>query len=228
MGKRIETDLEEKEYLIQECLAGRMRIREVELHTNVMPTMARNNLHAAVTTRAAFYRLTDAIGFNGFKQLLIVLGFPVDGKRVIQKIPEVGRMKGKAVHFAFFGDGQAVHLAVAGSVQPIIKDMRNDPLAGSNAGNVFPSWNASYRLEYFYLNRRTAAFPGWIVGDNQRYPFLPWDDLVHDFQKFFPFCFLFPASVFHIAKTFLFHTQRPLSLILSHLLSFRGIKSAFP
>ena len=29
-------------------------------------------------------------------------------------------------------------------------------------------------------------------------------------------------------KTFLFHTQRPLSLILSHLLSFRGIKSAFP
>lgn len=28
MGKRIEMDLEEKEYLIQECLAGRMRMRE--------------------------------------------------------------------------------------------------------------------------------------------------------------------------------------------------------
>ena len=69
--------------------------------------------------------------------------------------------------------------------------------------------NNWYDSDTFYLNRRTAAFPGWIVGDDQRYPFLPWDNLVHDFQKFFPFCFLFPAPVFHIAKTFLFHTQRP-------------------
>ena len=35
MGKRIEMDLEEKEYLIQECLAGRMRMREAARRAGV-------------------------------------------------------------------------------------------------------------------------------------------------------------------------------------------------
>ena len=35
MGKRIEIDLEEKEKLIQECLAGRMRMREAARRAGV-------------------------------------------------------------------------------------------------------------------------------------------------------------------------------------------------
>ena len=35
MGKRIEMDLAEKEYLIQECLAGRMRMREAARRAGV-------------------------------------------------------------------------------------------------------------------------------------------------------------------------------------------------
>lgn len=64
------------------------------------------------------------------------------------------------------------------------------------------------------LNRRTAPFSGWIVRDDQRYPFIPWNDLIHDLQKFFPFCLLFPTSVFHIAEAFLFHLCCPLFSIL--------------
>ena len=35
MGKRIEMDLQEKEYLIRECLAGRMRMREAARRAGV-------------------------------------------------------------------------------------------------------------------------------------------------------------------------------------------------
>ena len=55
------------------------------------------------------------------------------------------------------------------------------------------------------LNRRTAPLSGWIVRDDQRYPFIPWNNLIHDLQKFFPLCLLFPTAVFHIAEAFLFH-----------------------
>ena len=35
MGKRIEMDLQEKEYLIRECLSGRMRMREAARRAGV-------------------------------------------------------------------------------------------------------------------------------------------------------------------------------------------------
>ena len=35
MGKQIEMDLQEKEYLIQECLVGRMRMREAARRAGV-------------------------------------------------------------------------------------------------------------------------------------------------------------------------------------------------
>ena len=41
MGKRVEMDLEEKEYLIQECLAGRMRMREAARRAGVVPLEGR-------------------------------------------------------------------------------------------------------------------------------------------------------------------------------------------
>ena len=47
-----------------------------------------------------------------------------------------------------------------------------------------------------------AALSTGVVGHDQRYPFVPWDDLVHDFQEFFPLCFLLPATVLHIAEAF--------------------------
>ncbi len=39
MGKRIEIDLFQKEYLIQECLAGQMRMREAARRAGVSHLM---------------------------------------------------------------------------------------------------------------------------------------------------------------------------------------------
>ena len=62
MGKRIEMDLEEKEYLIQECLAGRMRMREAARRAGVG--------HSTMHTWISRYRAegVSALSENGNAQ----------------------------------------------------------------------------------------------------------------------------------------------------------------
>lgn len=43
------------------------------------------------------------------------------------------------------------------------------------------------------------------LGLDDIYPLIPWDYLIHNFQKFFPFRFLLPATVLHIAQCLLLH-----------------------
>ena len=76
-------------------------------------------------------------------------------------------------------------------------------------GQVEPALQQIHPQHGFDLNGWTAPFPGGVVRYDQRYPFLPRDNLIHDLLKLFPFCFLFPATVFHIAEAFLFHVLPP-------------------
>ena len=62
MGKRIEMDLEEKEKLIQECLAGRIRMREAARRAGVG--------HSTMHTWISWYRAegVSALSENGNAQ----------------------------------------------------------------------------------------------------------------------------------------------------------------
>ena len=90
-------------------------------------------------------------------------------------------------------------------------------------GQVEPALQQIHPKHDFDLDRRPAAFPRGVVRHDQGYSLLPRDDLVHDLQKFFPLCFLLPATVFRIDEAFLFHfLSPPFSLILSLPLSMWG------
>ena len=94
-------------------------------------------------------------------------------------------------------------------------------------GQVEPALQQIHPQCGFDLNGRTSSFPAGVVRHNQRHPFLPWNDLVHDLQKFFPFCFFFRQLYSMSLILSCFIPRAPLFLILSHLLSFRGILGTF-
>ena len=79
-------------------------------------------------------------------------------------------------------------------------------------GQAEPALQQVHPQHSFDSDGRTPALPAGVVGDYQRYPFVPRDNLIHDFQKFFPFCFLLSTPIFHIAETFLFHFLTPFFL----------------
>ena len=56
-------------------------------------------------------------------------------------------------------------------------------------GQIEPALQQVHPQHDLDLNGWTSSFPAGVVGHDQRHPFLPWNDLVHDLQKFFPFCF---------------------------------------
>lgn len=51
-------------------------------------------------------------------------------------------------------------------------------------------------------------------------PFIPWNDVVHDFQKFFPLRFLLAVAVFHIAQCLLLHRIFPSYLWYIYFITF--------
>ena len=71
---------------------------------------------------------------------------------------------------------------------------------------VEPDLKQIHPQHFLDPHRWASAFSGWIVWLNDSYPLVPRDDFIHDFQKFFPLCFLLPAAVFHVRKCFLFHS----------------------
>ncbi len=95
-------------------------------------------------------------------------------------------------------------------------------------GQVKPALQQVHPQHDLNLNGRTATLPCGVVGDDQRHPFVPRDDVIHNFQKFLSLCFLFPAPVLHIAETFLFHLSYPLPLILSLFLLSGKLNQGFP
>ena len=51
----------------------------------------------------------------------------------------------------------------------------------------------------------SATLPSGIMGLNDTRPFLPGNDLVHAFRKFFPRGFLLTEAVFHVGNGILLH-----------------------
>lgn len=90
-------------------------------------------------------------------------------------------------------------------------------------GQIEPALQQIHSKHRFDFYGRTATFPGGVVRRNQGDPFVPWNDLLHDLQKFFPFRFLLPAPVFHITETFLLHPLPPFSFILPYFPGIRAI-----
>lgn len=45
---------------------------------------------------------------DGIEQFPVIISFPVDGERMIQKFKEVGRVQTHGKAFALLGDGQAL------------------------------------------------------------------------------------------------------------------------
>ena len=49
------------------------------------------------------------------------------------------------------------------------------------------------------------TLPLGVVGLDYIYPFIPGNDLVHDFQEFLPLGFFLSVAVFDVCKCFLLH-----------------------
>ena len=64
----------------------------------------------------------------------------------------------------------------------------------SLVGQAEPALQQVHPQHSLDLNGRTASFPTGVVRHYQGYPLVPRDDLIHDFQKFFPLRFLLAAK----------------------------------
>lgn len=82
-------------------------------------------------------------------------------------------------------------------------------ILGCQVGQVKPNLKQIHPQHFLNSHGRTTTLPLGIAGLDNIYPFIPRNDLVHDFQKFLSLGFLPAAVVFHIGKCFLLHCLAP-------------------
>ena len=80
---------------------------------------------------------------------------------------------------------------------------------GRRVGQIKPNLKQIHSQHFFNAHRRTTALPLGIAGCNDTYPFIPGDDLIHDFQKFLTLGFLLAEAIFDVCKCFLLHCYAP-------------------
>ena len=83
---------------------------------------------------------------------------------------------------------------------------------------IKPDLKQVHPQHFFDTHRRTFSFSLGIIRLNYAYPFIPWNNFIHDFKKFFSFCLLFTTAVLNVSK---FHHPYLLAL-LYRILSFRS------
>ena len=76
-------------------------------------------------------------------------------------------------------------------------------------GQIEPNLKQIHPQHFLNSHGRTTASSLGIVGLDYIYPFIPRNDLVHDFQKFFPLRFLLAETVLNVCKCFLLHCLAP-------------------
>ena len=76
-------------------------------------------------------------------------------------------------------------------------------------GQVEPGLKQIHPQHFLDPHGRTATLSLGVVGFDHTNPLIPGNDLVHDFQKFFPLGFLLAEAVFDVGKCFLLHCHAP-------------------
>ena len=84
-----------------------------------------------------------------------------------------------------------------------------DGIFGRWVRQIEPDLKQVHPQHLFDPHGRTTALSLGVVGFNHANPFIPRDDLLHDFQKFLPLRFLLAVAVFDVCKCFLFHFLAP-------------------
>ena len=74
---------------------------------------------------------------------------------------------------------------------------------------VKPNLKQIHPQHFLDSHGRTATLPLGVVWFDYTNPFFPGDNLIHDFQKFFPLGFLLAVAVLDVCKCFLLHCPAP-------------------
>ena len=82
-------------------------------------------------------------------------------------------------------------------------------ILGVLVGQIEPDLKQIHPQHFLDTHGRTAALSLQIVELDNTYPFIPVNDLVHDFQKSLPLAFLLAEAVFDVGKCFLFYCLIP-------------------
>ena len=72
-----------------------------------------------------------------------------------------------------------------------------------------PDLKQVHPQHFFDTYRRTSPFSLGIIRFNYVYPFIPWNNFIHDLKKFFSSCLLFTTAVLNVSKRSLLHFFSP-------------------
>ena len=103
----------------------------IQLGANVVTTVAGDNFQAALFSGAAVNGITNTVLFDGFTQILIVLGFPVNRKGMFQELKEVCRVQAHRKGFTLFGDWQFLQVCIGRRCQSVIENLCDNDTFGA-------------------------------------------------------------------------------------------------
>lgn len=108
-----------------------------------------------------------------------------------------------------YGSGQYLASYDTARLSPSIRQQPSGTLNASVSLSVRTDafrYSVSSRTVPLMYTRPSAKLTVWFDYTN---PFFPGDNLIHDFQKFFPLGFLLTVAVLDVCKCFLLHCPAP-------------------